>query len=354
MPSFLSPDGENRRLPANHQINGFRAILCLLVIAYHLGALFFVRFGSFAMPTYLPQLVLVVVGVFFLLSGFFLSFQGIWDFAKGKFLRIYVPFAFVTFVVFFVCYYGGYPNYISYGQWGLNFLVYPLPMLQTKYAVGDLWFIAYLWVFFTLYWLLNVLAKPFQRKINLVPAFMLVGAVLCFSYQFIAWDSSAPVYWHRLCNMVFYNRSLYLYLGYFLRLAYDSYRKKERWLALVPLTSALLVFSFLLTRIYYQENYHWSTFVLLVGLLALFFLSLFRRLPVLALRPFQEVGSASLWIYMIHENVGYLIINVFYSLNADLYALGLALAVLYALAVGILLSKIYEKFLRFLKKQPSA
>ena len=131
----------------------------------------------------------MVVGLFFLISGFFLSFSSPWDFLKSKFLRIYFPYAFTTAVVFLVCYPVGYPNYISWSEWGLNFLIYPLAMKETNYAAGNLWFVVYLWIFYTLYFLLNLVAWPFRKKINLVPILMGICGVFAFSYRYIGWGN---------------------------------------------------------------------------------------------------------------------------------------------------------------------
>jgi ABC-type nitrate/sulfonate/bicarbonate transport system permease component len=47
---------------------------------------------------------------------------------------------------------------------------------------------------------------------------------------------------------------------------------------------------------------------------------------------------------MIHENIGYLIINSFYSIDSSLYPAGLYLAIVYAYLVGLLLY-VSEQFL---------
>jgi peptidoglycan/LPS O-acetylase OafA/YrhL len=101
MEAYLSSFSEGRRLTKNLQINGFRAFLCLLVIAYHYGGIYFVRFGYWThVDSLFANLIIMVVGLFFLISGFFLSFTSPWDFIKSKFLRIYLPYAFTTAVVF--------------------------------------------------------------------------------------------------------------------------------------------------------------------------------------------------------------------------------------------------------------
>lgn len=360
MESFLAPGSENRHLPRNTQINGLRSLLCLLVLTYHFGGLFWVRFGGLKkLPTLYPNLVIMVVGMFFLVAGFFLSFKNPWDYVKNKFFRIYLPFAFTTMAVFLICFYSSYPSYITYNQWGLNFLIYPLAMSQTKYAAGNLWFIVYLWVFFSVYWLFNVLALPFQKKINLVPILMLVYMVLCFSYNYIQWNEKTASFGHLFCNMLFlghYWSYAFLFIGYFLRLSYDALLEKKKAWCIVGLLASLLGFSFLMVELYGLDHYHWGSAILFLSLLALFILALFEKLPFFKASIFQKVGDASLWIYMIHENVGYLIINAFYSngQNYVAYGIGVFWAVAYALIFGLLLNGGYNRLLGYFKRKSPA
>lgn len=353
MKGFLTPFSEARKMSKNSQINGFRSLLCALVVAYHLGALFFVRFaGVKALPSYLPNLVIMVVGIFYLLSGFFLSYKGAWDFFKGKALRIYVPFVFTTLFVFFICFYSGYPNYISYPQMGLNLLLFPYVLGRVRLAAGNLWFVAYLMVFYLVYGIFNLLAFPWRKKVNIVPLLMLVYAIVVFLYPVWTWNETTLSSFHRVCNALFlghYRCYLFLFLGYFLRLAYDAYQQKEnRWWGRAALSVAVLLLAGLYGRIFIDDGYHWSALILFLALAVLGALALFNRLPFLAKRPFQIVGSSSLWVYMIHENVGYLIIWQFYKISANLYWIGLVLAVLYAFGFGIFLQWGYEKLLSLL------
>jgi peptidoglycan/LPS O-acetylase OafA/YrhL len=358
MEAYLTPFSEERRLAKNLQINGFRTLLCLLVIAYHYGGIFFVRFGYWnRMPSLFANLIIMVVGLFFLISGFFLSFRSPWDFIKSKFLRIYLPYALTTLVVFLVCYSAGYPKYITYQEWGLNFLIYPLAMKQAGYAAGNLWFIVCLWIFFTIYFFANLLAWPFRKKINLVPILMGICGVFAFSYRYIVWNETKESFIHLLLDMFFtghYHCYTFLYLGYALRLCYDAWKSKAKWPYQVGALVFVLAFlSFLMVQLYGDDGYHWSSAIAFYGLLAIFVLCLFNKLPFFSAAPFQWLGSASMWIYMIHENLGYLVIQSFMSLDASLYPIGVSLAIIFALLAGLLINFTYDKALSFLKKNSS-
>jgi peptidoglycan/LPS O-acetylase OafA/YrhL len=349
MEAFLAPESEARHLAKNKEINGFRALLCALVVAYHYGGIYFVRFGAISkLPSLYPNLIIMVVGMFFLVSGFFLSFKSPWDFLKSKLIRIYLPFAFAISFVFLICYYAGYPKYIFFSEWGLNFLVYPLAMGQANYAAGNLWFIVYLWVFFSLYFLINLIAYPFRQKINLVPILMGICGVFAFAYRYIVWNETTVSFAHRFLDMLFlghYHSYSFLYLGYALRILYESISQKAKWpyiLGAAIFSAAFL--SFLMVNLYGDDHYHYGSAILFYGLLILFVLALYHKLHFFAWGGFQLLGNASLWIYMIHENVGYLIINSFYSIDSSLYPAGLYLAIVYAYLVGLLLY-VSEQFL---------
>jgi peptidoglycan/LPS O-acetylase OafA/YrhL len=358
MEGFLAPNSERKTIPRNAQINGFRTLLCCLIIAYHYGGIFFVHFGSLSkMPSLYANLVIVVVGIFYVLSGFFLSFRNPWDFLKSKFFRIYLPFAITTALVFFICYYSGYPKYIGYPAFGLNLLIYPLAMSQAGYAAGNLWFVVYLWVFYTIYFLLNLLAYPFRKKINLVPILMAICGVFSFAYGYISWNEKTASFGHLLCNMLFsghYRSFVFLYLGYFLSLAYHSLINKAKWgYTLSAFLLSLLFLSFLMVQLFGIDHYHYASALLFFGLFALFILCLWNKLPFFKWGAFQVIGSSSMWIYLIHENIGYLIINAFYALDSSLYPVGLYLALVYAFLGGMTLNFLYEKALSSFRKRPS-
>lgn len=355
MEAYLAPFSEGKTFSKNLQINGFRALLCLLVIAYHYGGIYFIRFGYWKhLDSLYPNLIIMVVGLFFLISGFFLSFRSPWEFFKAKFYRIYVPYALTTLVVFLVCYYANYPNYISFQEWGLNFLIYPLAMGQAKYAAGNLWFIVYLWVFFTLYFIVNLLAYPLRKKINLVPILMGICGVFAFSYRYIVWNESEASNLQLFFNMLFtghYHCYSFLYIGYALRLTYDAFKNKAKWpYTVVALVFTLAFLSFLMVQLYGDDHYHWGSAIAFYGLLAILILCLFNKLPFFKAAPFQWLGSASMWIYMIHENLGYLVIHSFMELDASLYPIGLILAIIFALLAGLLINFTYNKLLSLLPK----
>jgi peptidoglycan/LPS O-acetylase OafA/YrhL len=233
---------------------------------------------------------------------------------------------------------------------------------QTKYAAGNLWFIAYLWCFFSVYFLFNLIAYPFRKKINLVPLLMLVYCVTCFVFYYVPWNEKTVSFGHYLCKMFFeghYHSYSFLFIGYFLRLTYDSFVSKAKvgW-TVGALAMSLMCLCFLMVNFYGQDHYHWASAILFYGLLALFVLALFGKLRFFENPLFQSVGDASMWTYMIHENIGYLIINAFYATGGKTlpaYFIGLFWGVAFAFIAGWLLNKGYNGLLQgIFKKKPLA
>jgi peptidoglycan/LPS O-acetylase OafA/YrhL len=306
---------------------------------------------------FIANLIIMVVGLFFLISGFFLSFTltlGIYS--KQSSYRIYVALCLNHGDRgFLVCYpMLTIPTTSPSSEWGLNFLIYPLAMGQAKYAAGNLWFIVYLWVFFTLYFIVNLLAYPLRKKINLVPILMGICGVFAFSYRYIVWNESEASNLQLFFNMLFtghYHCYSFLYIGYALRLTYDAFKNKAKWpYTVVALVFTLAFLSFLMVQLYGDDHYHWGSAIAFYGLLAILILCLFNKLPFFKAAPFQWLGSASMWIYMIHENLGYLVIHSFMELDASLYPIGLILVIIFALLAGLLINFTYNKLLSLLPK----
>ncbi len=131
---------------------------------------------------------------------------------------------------------------------------------------------------------------------------------------------------YKLFNLLFHNRLVFIVLGYFLskiiRLITDKNKSKKE--VIIQTILFVLVCGFSLTVL--LKSYFWINTIYFIAVFAIMILCLFNKLKFLEWKPFQFIGSLSLWIYLLHQNIGYLIINAFNDMN--LYWLGVVVAII--------------------------
>jgi peptidoglycan/LPS O-acetylase OafA/YrhL len=98
---------------------------------------------------------------------------------------------------------------------------------------------------------------------------------------------------------------VYFTLGAYLYILYKHHAAKER--PSIPVVLALLVF----TGIFLYFGVQWQVRIIYAGMLALFFAFIYRPrwLSLLESRLFLQIGVASYAIYLLHENIGVLLIH---------------------------------------------
>ncbi|WP_220494512.1 acyltransferase, partial [Shewanella sp. SG44-6] len=106
-----------------------------------------------------------------------------------------------------------------------------------------------------------------------------------------------------------------------------------------------LLFSLFSTLAIYSFRY----FLIFTFFYLAFYFALIGYVKFLSIRPFIFLGSISYSLYLIHQNIGYIIINKFYELNLN-PLLGISIAIVVSLILATLLSRLVEiptmKFIR--------
>lgn len=102
-------------------------------------------------------------------------------------------------------------------------------------------------------------------------------------------------------------------------------------------------------------QYGYKDALLLGFFCAVFYLAVTSRLTILSQRPFVFLGGISYSLYLIHQNIGYIVIRYAYSrdISRDIHPY---VGILYVIAVSFLLATILtyaveKPCLRYLRKK---
>ncbi len=317
----------------NLQINGLRAILIIAVMAYH----FFTIFGRNNIGgdiyeiNFLPGQAAVCAFLF--LSGWFLSVVNLGNFWIKKLFKLVIPVMVAIAIVFLARWLFGSFS-ITPLDLSMNFLIVPMNSNLFQFVDGAHWYVAallYFCIIFTFARLVSLIAKKDVDWI-ILSVFMLACLIIGLVVK--------PT------NDIF-RVILHLFPSYFAIIVCGFLSKKVLLCKTngnlsnpITIISAILLILISIATCFL--NYGWIQ-ALYFGLLflPLVMLCIFKRIKFLEWKPFQIVGNSSLWIYLIHQQIGYLIINTFYSIN--LYWVGVIVAFATMIGFGILLSLFWNQ-----------
>lgn len=328
----------SRRLTA---LDGLRGFAALAVAFYHFFYHYNLDYGhQFSVPAVF-QFGYYGVHLFFLVSGFviFWTLSRInhpFDFIWSRFSRLFPVYWVAATITFLIMYFYGPENRVAQ----LSELIINYSMLQgylgVRHIDGVYWTLTlelafYFWMFilfltrqlpqidrWLFVWVLVAAALALTDGIELVPMRLrylllldyigLFAAGICF---YRLWDSSA-------------NKITYYVLALSLLSLYAQY----------PLPGAIII-----TVIY-----------------GLFYCAINDKLALFSYKPLVFMGTISYSFYLIHQNIGYTIIQLFYQYKISPY-LGIACALFTGLVLGTLLTYTIEKpamgYLRKLYKENS-
>jgi peptidoglycan/LPS O-acetylase OafA/YrhL len=324
----------------NKQINGYRAVLCLLVVLFHFCVRFFQIYYStnYAESVWFPDITIVVM-TFFVISGFFLSYHGFKKFCLEKIVRLYLPYAITLLIIFPITYFTNAPTKVTGLDLLYNLLVAPLASRNVSYVNGSDWYVFQLIQFFAFWIVFNVIAKA-AKKPNLLFIFMSIFSVLCLS-SIVLGENQTNVFL-KVYVYLFRGRMIFICLGYFFRLFFNTFPTKETTKADFAKSTVLLCFSFAVSELYLaMRSTYWANALYFLPFIGIFVLTVYKQLRFFEWAPFQIVGSSSLFIYLIHETAGYVLLNAIY-VSSGQYWLALLVTTITAFAVGMALTYGYN------------
>lgn len=315
---------ENRK-EKNNQITGFRSILCIFIVLYHFVFRFFeiYKLSGIQFNQWVPN-AMVWVSLFFILSGYYLKISSLKEFWISKIKNIYIPYCIAVIVIFAVESMINGKIIVSTIDLFANLLCFPLLTGKFNYVDGAHWYIVYLLYFYVIYSIIFIFSKKI-KKLKILDLLLLLFSVGIIVTYFLP-NNGGIVY--LIFNVLFNNRLIYLVFGVFLKKFFDS---KKYVFFILP------IFVFLLVIL---GQYFWINYIYFVVFLSILLLCLLKKVRFLENKPFIYFGNTSLWIYLLHQDIGYCIIKKFY--DDDMYWFGVLIAILVIVFCSGLFKKYYE------------
>lgn len=305
------------------ELDALRGVAALSVVIFHYFFRYNELYGHQNLAVDWSEYGQFGVQFFFIISGFviFWSLNRIeepLDFIVSRFSRLYPVYWLSILITFSIVLIFGLPGReVSLGSALVN-----ASMLQEYFKVphvdGVYWTLTveltfYFWIFI-LY---------LVSKLDWIEEIFLIGIVfsICRSLKLI----SIPIFVYKL----FILKYLPLFLAgiCFYKLV-NSYNK--RWKTILALLFSISSIAII---------YSFKAFILFSCFYLVFYLAISGRLKLLTYRPLVFLGSISYSLYLLHQNIGYVIINKGYELG--LFPL---VSIFLAIFVAIALSTICTKY----------
>lgn len=328
----------SRRLTA---LDGLRGVAALAVALFHFFYQYNIAYGHhFAVPAAF-QFGYYGVHLFFLVSGFVIfwtlaKIQHPFDFVWSRFSRLFPVYWVAVSITFLIVLFYGPEDRVS----TVRDLIINYSMVQAYLGVphvdGVYWTLTlelafYFWMFLLLIF----------RQLSHIERWLITWVAVSAALALTGAIEMVPM---RLRYLLLLD-----YIGLFAA-GICFYRLWEG--NANRLTYAVLALSFI--TLYAQ--YPWQGALIISAIYVLFYCAVTDKIALLSYKPFVFMGTISYSFYLIHQNIGYSIINMSYELALP-PAVGIAGAMLTGLILGSLLTYTVEKpamtYLRKLYKASS-
>lgn len=318
----------------NLQIDGIRAILCFLIVVFHVFQRYYeLRFSIDFSNYYLPN-AFSVVSIFFVISGFFVKMEGYKKFWFSKLVNLIIPYLIcITFLLVIQLVSNGHFSFIDVLA---NYTIFPLMAGIFQYIDGAHWYIVYLLFFFTVIFVLDVFEKRFYKKTFISEVLLVLIAFASFAFFFI--NSSNVLI--KVLKICFNSGFLFFIFGIFgKKFIFNQFSLFYKSVCLLLLFLSLVVMS----------NYGITTFILWIILFVLLVLSVFQKINFLANKFFVFIGSGSFWIYLLHEVPAFLLCDLLIRFGIP-HIISSLICLIIVFFIPIFVSLLYKKIIRKLRK----
>lgn len=308
------------------ELDAIRGLAALAVVIFHYFYRYNEIYGHPNLPVNWSYYGSFGVQLFFMVSGFviFWTLKKIdhpLDFIISRFSRLYPTYWCAVILTFSIVLAFSLPGReISTQNAVMNMLMFQ-EYLHIPHVDGAYWTLAVELTFY--FWIFIFYLRSSLDKVEFFFLFFLLLSVF---------QSLGFVSFSHIINKIFILEYISFFLSgiCFYKILYEDSRKLMTiCILLLSLLSTIVIFSF-------------SSFLIFSAFYVIFYLALSGRLQFLSIKPFIFLGSISYSLYLIHQNLGYVIINKFYeySLNP---LLGIAIALCCTIGLASLSLKYIEK-----------
>lgn len=305
------------------ELDALRGIAALSVVIYHYFYRYDEIYGHQGITLAWSGFGQYGVHLFFMVSGFVIfwslnNVQRPLDFLVSRFSRLYPAYWAAVIVTFITIYSFGLPGReVSIENVALNFLMFH-EYLKVPHVDGVYWTLTieltfYFWIF------LLFLSSQLNKVVGIFSVLVLVS--VCHTLGIVTIPS--PIYKLFILHQI----SLFLAGICFYKLASGSRNAIDIAAIILSLLSTIVTHSF-------EAFFVFSCFYIV------FYLAVQGHLKMLSVRPLIFLGGISYSLYLLHQNIGYVIINKAYDLQLNPFV-----GTFGALAVVITLATLFMKFI---------
>jgi len=295
----------------NLQIEGLRAICLLTVMLHHYSS---GRGGeNVGLHSIMREFYhggVIAVGIFFMISGYFVFPPKHQDFLAGslsntgkyflhKIRRLYIPLAIAVTIIWLAFRFGGIPgknisfNDYLYNLFRINRFYY------IKYIDGAHWYLTQLFLFIGISLILRSLR--WNNLFYIIPAWFICSLIIP---MYITHDNILTRITECCCGNV-YNLHKLSYISFLLGVSlrlFTSHDNTSKWIA------SLYIISLSLSLFLIPSRYKLVDSVGLICGFAIFALCVHYKCCLFAIKPLISIGQISYHTYLLHMMIGLMIL----------------------------------------------
>jgi peptidoglycan/LPS O-acetylase OafA/YrhL len=315
-------------------LDAMRGLAVMAVVLYHYTTGYYNKYPQELQLPFTLEMAKYGVQIFFIISGFviFMTITHIEkakDFIAYRFIRLYPAFLFSVIFTFTLVYsFGLQGREVSFFDMILNLSLIAcqfIPNVDGVYwsLICELKFYFLILIFY----LFNSLEKIDIFALYYI-LFILISNIFGFNEIII----------YKIMDKIF----IFNYLTFFISgiIFYKIYNNKANYLSYI-----VLFLSFVIG--FYIDTFNaTSTLIYIYGL---FILISVHRLNWFKNKPFLFLGDISYALYLIHQNMGYIILNYTFSINISPW-IGTSIAIIISIVIAALITFYIERpTIKFLK-----
>ena len=326
----------------NRQIEGLRAIAILLVVIFHLFIQYRNIYDTEFTRTAGVNISTLGVTIFLLISGYYISnvdiSRGVFSAIKKRTARLWPAYVFAITLIFVLTRFLDLPGRtVSLGDYLLN-VVFVNGYIKSPYVDGAHWYITTL--------LSATVISLIIRKTGRAKTGFLIWSSLVFSIVMLLPCIHNPIIGKVLSATLLFLGGKWVMLfvlGFWLYYAFNK-NNVGRFEKICPPLLTILYSSLCM------KGNEINMLVVILISIVLFYFALGYKLPFLDNPVICSIGAASYSIYLLHQNIGFILIREMCSIcGAYQYWMSLV-AVLIMIGVGCLAYQYVEKPLNSLIK----
>ncbi len=317
------------------ELDGLRGMAALAVVLFHYTARYQHLFGhSEPLAASLPW-GFYGVDLFFMLSGFVISLvltrnPNAGDFVVARFARLYPAFwvSVLCTAMLLCCVHLPGPE-VRAADVAWNLTMVP-ELFDARLVDGAYWSLQVELLFYAA--MLGLSASGLlRRRLRVVAAWLALAALSGWAVQHGMADGRWHAWLERLRTLACLKFIHLFALG---MICYDAWAGARHTFAHGLLAGACLCVEALLAG--------WQSAAVIAALAAVLYLAVFGRLPLLASRPLTALGGISYTLYLLHQNLGYVIIRKLEGIGCNAHV-AVAVAIAAALLAAALVTRFVER-----------